>query len=178
MSSDSFDMAFPDFGGFPHFGEVPEDLHSTYLGGEFRQCSICDCALPDASAYEVQKVMRGDECVFEMAICLGCAQNLMREYSEESLAVLSGLSSRVTGRAPRGSCEFCSVPREGVDEYTSIAVCRAGTMLTPMITLCYDCVDSLHAELSQATRDTFGEFIRDNFPGVPEGLDLPVTSLV
>ena len=175
---DSLVPEFPDFDGLPRFGQVPDDLHSDYVGGAFETCSICDQALPAAEAYEVQKVMRAGECIFEMAICLRCVRGLMKDYSEESLAVIAEIGEQGIGRASRGSCEFCSVPREGVHEYTSIAVCRTDFLLTPLITLCEECVDGLHAKLSKTTRDRFEEFIRDNFPGVPEGMDLPVTTLV
>ena len=49
--------------------EIPEELHSFYEEGLFRKCTICDKDLEHLGLYEVQKVYRNKEVIFETAIC-------------------------------------------------------------------------------------------------------------
>ena len=68
----------------PDFGPIPEELRCTFTDGPFTQCSVCGKPLVDVGIYEIQKVFRAKECVFELAMCHGCLQSIASEYSEES----------------------------------------------------------------------------------------------
>jgi len=169
----------PDFSSLRARGEIPPSLHSEYHGGPFRACSICEQPVIEADAYEIQKVHRSSECVFEMAVCYPCARRLFEQYSEESRRVLLRMARTGFGASPEeGRCDLCCVAPGDTDEYTSIAVCRGHSLLSCVHLLCDPCADAMQSRLSRATRDTFEGFLRDHFPGVPAGLDLPVSSLV
>ena len=52
-------------------------------------------------------------------------------------------------------------------------------LFVPSIIMCEKCTEKLQGKLSRKTREAQGDFIKDNFPGVPEGLDVtPSPSLV
>lgn len=155
---------------------IPSELHSVYEGGPFRTCSICSGDLGDGRSYEVQKVMRGKECIFEMAVCRECGTAVARECSEESLEAMKGflLCNFKPTREPL-HCHFCGFPRSMFESYSIIGACAQESLILPAILMCERCSDALQERLSRKTRETQEDFIRDCFPGVPADLDLAPT---
>jgi len=152
---------------------IPNLLHSVYEKGPFRICCVCSQVLTDGRLYEVQKVYRGKETIFEMAICHGCGEEVAREFSEESKENMKHfLLSHFRPSTEPSHCHFCGFPRGLVPNFTIVGMCREHSLLVPSIIMCEKCGERLQQKLSRKTREAQGDFIRDNFPGVPEGLDV------
>ena len=157
-------------------GPIPPALYSFLLQRPFRQCTVCSCDLTSGCFYEIQKVYRGDEVVFEMALCQTCGESLAQEFSKESIDALKNfLASSFQPSQGTRSCHFCDFPQQPAKGYTLVGACRAEALLLPPILLCATCSEKLQSELSQKTRDRQEEFVRDNFPGVPADVDFSPT---
>jgi hypothetical protein len=155
---------------------IPDLLHSVYEKGPFRTCCMCGQVLTDGRLYEIQKVYRGKEAIFEMAICHGCGEDVAREFSQESMENMKKFLMENFKPAPEPlHCHFCGFPRALVPNFTIVGMCREHSLLVPSIIMCEKCSESLQEKLSRKTREAQGDFIRDNFPGVPEGLDVSPT---
>lgn len=152
---------------------IPELLHSTYEGGPFRTCTICSEPLEDGRLYEIEKVFRGREPVFEMAICLQCGIELAAEFSRESTQAIRGfLEERLTITRGDAVCHACGRPTSEARGRTVSAISCRGFLLGPLIVICDACEEAIQALLSEKTRRVQGDFIETHFPGVPEGLDV------
>lgn len=151
-------------------GLIPAELHSVFEGGPFRVCNVCEQVLVQKDLYEIQKVFRGKECVFEMAICRACGENLAREFSEESIAAIKGFllcNYRSSGESEPQHCQFCGFPRRLFRNFTLYGACRDQSLVFPALLMCEKCGERLGQKLSRKTRDVQGEFVRDHFPGIP-----------
>lgn len=157
--------------------------------------------------YAIEKIFRQGEVIFEYAICAACIGSIAREYSAESIEnireYLAGTSFdegaeidrllRAFGQvtedglaatadpvehSPPDACQRCGNRDSEFVEERTIAVLMVGDRVaTDVSALCGACTEGIDAVLSQKTRDVQGDFIVRNFPGVPAGLDLPVSVL-
>ena len=153
--------------------EIPKELHSFYEEGLFRKCTICEKELEHLGLYEVQKVYRDKEVIFETAICQACGEDLSKEMSLESKDAMKGfMLCNFKPTEEPDHCHFCGIPRAIFENYTVIGACRELSLLLPLIIMCEKCSEHLQGELSEKTREVQGDFIRDHFPGVPADLDL------
>jgi hypothetical protein len=159
---------------------IPELLHSVFEKGPFKTCCVCSKVLTDGRLYEIQKVFKGREAIFEMAICHGCGEEVAQEFSNESKENMKKFLVDNFRPAPEpAQCHFCGFPRNLVPNFTIVGMCQKFSLLVPSIIMCEKCTERLQGKLSRKTREAQGDFIKDNFPGVPEGLDVtPSPSLV
>lgn len=124
------------------------------------------------AVYEIQKVFRGPEVLFEMAICRRCGEQVAKEFSEESIEAMKGfLLSNFKPDKEATHCHFCTFPLALLEGWTMVGACREDRLIFPPIILCEPCSENLQQRLSKKTRDVQDEFIRDHFPGVPADLD-------
>jgi hypothetical protein len=157
----------------PYLPKIPSDLHSVYEAGPFTRCNVCEEPLRELGLYEIQKVYRGKEVIFEVALCHRCGEELVRELSQESLEAMKGFlfaNFRPTPEAEH--CHFCGFPRGLFANYTVVAACEGSALLLPRIVMCERCGERLSELLSRKTREVQSDFVRDHFPGVPADLDL------
>jgi hypothetical protein len=153
--------------------QIPKELHSFSERGPFRKCSACSVDLLKGCTYEIQKVYRDREVIFEMALCMTCGEGLSKEFSEESMEALKGfLLSSFRPSEDSCHCHFCGYPRPLTTGYTLVGTCRSQSLLMPALVLCQACGDKLQNRLSRKTREAQDDFIRQNFPGVPADLDM------
>lgn len=152
---------------------IPEILHSVYEEGPFRTCNVCGAVLTDGRLYEIQKVYRGEQVVFELAICDRCGETVSREFSEESMEKIKRhLLENFKPSDDAGHCHFCGFPRALIHNFTIVGACTETSLILPSIIMCDNCSESIQELLSRKTRDAHDDFVRDNFPGVPADLDL------
>jgi hypothetical protein len=148
---------------------IPEELHSVYEDGPFSKCNICDKLLLDQDdVYNVEKVMRRGECIFEMAVCITCATNLHRQYSKDSRKALRKFF--LEGYEPSLDTESCHLCKSASDEDSDrvlTAACARDRLVMPLVVVCSKCMERSQELLSQKTRETFRDFIETHFPGVP-----------
>jgi len=53
----------------------------------FKNCTICDCSLFDnETPYLIEKAIKGNDVIFEIAICMRCAQSMHSSLSKESIS--------------------------------------------------------------------------------------------
>ncbi len=159
---------------------IPQLLHSVFEKGPFKTCCVCSKVLTDGRLYEIQKVFKGREAIFEMAICHGCGEEVAQEFSNESKENMKKFLVDNFRPAPEpAQCHFCGFPRNLVPNFTIVGMCQKFSLLVPSIIMCEKCTERLQGKLSRKTREAQGDFIKDNFPGVPEGLDVtPSPSLI
>lgn len=152
---------------------IPSELHSDYERGPFRTCSCCRGDFGTDCLYQVQKVVRGNEALFELALCEECTQSLYREFSQESLQALKAFfRACFKSSLECWRCHFCGFARQLAKTYTIAGICRNEFLIVPAIVLCDRCGEKLQAQISKKTREAQDEFIRSTFPGVPADLDL------
>ncbi len=149
---------------------VPEILHSAFEEGPFIRCVSCDGDLTDRM-YQIQKAWRNGEVVFELAVCLECAADTMREFSAESMRRMQAFfTDRFNPSDDLESCHFCGKARSADMEYELGAACRGDQLLRPIVLVCGECSAASQENLSQKTRDAWGDFVDKNLPGIPESL--------
>ena len=66
------------------------DLFLAFDGTRFDHCTTCDSDLlePDAM-YAIERAFRGDEIVWELAICFGCRERFDQTFSDQSRVAIS-----------------------------------------------------------------------------------------
>lgn len=156
--------------------EVPEILRSEYSGRPFETCLVCRTDLADAELHIVEKMIRGGEAVMEMALCGGCAEEMSRDCSEESLQTIREVQESWAENADDDAacCAGCGKFHVSASGFVVAGYFLPGYELMRSMTVCETCHDGVQQRLSRSTRERFGEFIRDHFPGVPENIDAPV----
>ncbi len=161
--------------------EVPPEFWSAYSSGPFEHCIECGRSLLEDGAplYSIEKVMKAGETILEFAMCMGCAKSTSKEISEESRErideFLSGASIVSTGLV---RCSFCGeFQDEAEGEFERFTLARYTSMIGPGHVVCHRCQEAMEKLLSVETRRSMDDFVEKNFPGVPEGLILPVAAL-
>ncbi len=149
---------------------IPTELHSDYEERPFRICTRCGETLCDfVEGYQIAKVFRRGEVVFEYALCAPCHTGLVDEFSDESRQTLEKFyHENITIGLGSEACAICRCGRADLaePEFTLGAVCH-GTELLESLMICGACAEKSGSFISKKTQEVFGDFINDNFPGVP-----------
>ncbi|MAG58514.1 MAG: hypothetical protein CMJ83_19675 [Planctomycetes bacterium] len=190
----------------PSENGIPDVLHSVFADGPFKQCVECGQELLEsATPHAVEKVVREGEVIFEYAICASCIITIFQEYSEESLErIREYLEQEMSPLGDPGfidqllwsvgqptedaivqsregksldTCHRCGQVDAFNSEHTVTGLLVGDRLATEVSTICGACTEGLEELLSKQTKDVHDDFIRRNFPGVPEGLDLPIGAL-
>ena len=161
-------MHLPDHGG----GPIPASLHSAQHERPFTTCQVCSRALDAATSYTIVKSYRRDECVFEMAICTGCAEAEAETYSEASKAALHAFRRRMLEHLEGDGCDTCGSDLDPVRGVSVYGRCR-GDELWLVSHMCATCEEALNDALSPETRGEHDRFMQTHFPG-PPGMEQPL----
>lgn len=149
---------------------IPPELHSFYEDRPFRSCTRCGEGLFDfKNGYRVSKVYKGDEVIFEYAMCVPCLQNMMEESSEESRNRLYDFQmSRMRQVAGFDECALCDRGEESspIPEYGLVGICL-GEQIVEANKICGLCMGEMSELISKKTRESWDRFVDENFPGVP-----------
>ena len=148
---------------------IPPILYSVYEEGPFASCIACGRDLADRfTLYQVQKTWRQGEVVLEIAVCLPCLAEQVKEFSRESLAKMESFFTRAYRPTDSlDSCHFCRCAVTAEGEYEIAALCGGIYLARPPVTMCGACGARVQEGLSRKTRDSWGEFMDRNLPGVP-----------
>lgn len=167
------------FGRLEARGPIPEELWSFYEERPFKTCTRCGEGLVDfPEGYRVSKVIRGEEVIFEYALCVSCLRRMLDEASEESKQRLMEFqTSRFRHVSGLDECALCDHQRETmqVKEYGLVGIC-IGEGLAESNLICGDCMEAMSACISEQTRRSWDRFVEENFPGVPADFE-PVPSI-
>jgi len=158
----------------------------------FDACTVCDTDLPAAEdGYLVIKNFRGREVIYELGLCMACAEQLGASYSEESRAAIDGLFAEVgwidqaltRQAAPPDdwataltACALTGQSRDEFDEYQIVAACDGRDMMVNLFPYVIGTrgIEQITARLSQATQDTWDRFVGDHLGLPPELRSLPI----
>lgn len=155
-------------------GPIPEHLHSFYEGRPFLVCARCGESLADfEEGYRISKNFKRGEVVIEYALCLPCLTRMLEESSEDSKRNLARFQQeRLRGVSGFDDCAFCERTRtEARDEEFGLAGVCQGDRLLESAMICIDCMEEMHAVLSEETKRIWGRFREENFPGVPSDFE-------
>jgi hypothetical protein len=164
--------------------DIPLLFHSLEHDEPFKKCLTCNRDFGELDEpFNITKVFKGPECVFEYAICLSCKSDTFQSFSEESRKRLRSFSEdnpRLEERRERlansqnygewtAECLQCGIPLSKVTDY-SIACMGFGNHMVfdpfPMM-VCSGCEQTAQKLLSKTTRDQWDKFIFDNFECPP-----------
>ncbi len=149
---------------------IPEELHSEYEERPFLTCTRCGESLREfEEGYQVAKVFKRGEVIFEYALCAPCHSGIVDEFSSESRRALEDFfTENMTSGLGAGVCGICNRGRADLSEpeYTLGAVCLGSDLLESLM-ICSECTERSNAFISKKTQGIYGDFINDNFPGVP-----------
>lgn len=149
---------------------IPGELYSDYEERPFVCCTRCGETLADfKEGFQLAKVYRRGETIFEYALCFPCHAKMAEEFSEESREAMDRFySQNLTTGLGLGSCGVCGIDRSlsPNQEFSLGAICNGSRMIEGLM-LCGPCVERANAVISKKTRDVWNRFIGENFPGVP-----------
>lgn len=156
---------------------IPKAFYSAYDEKPFKKCLVCEESLiKPPKIYEIQKVYRGGEVIFEYAICSKCSEITLKEYSRESIQQLQEFI--MNNFVPSNSvkhCNLCGKAKEESHEYSITSLCRGNSLLNTFF-LCDTCMEDLDKLISDPTRKAIEDFVTKNFPGI--SADFPTIPMI
>lgn len=158
--------------------DIPPELQSEYEERPFQTCTRCGEMLAEIpGGYQIFKLYRRGEPIYEYALCHPCHSGLLRDFSEESRQRLAEFhSQRVSLNLGRHHCAVCGNDRADGEEFSLTAACK-GTGLLHALMVCGHCRREMHSLLSKHTREVWDRFVNDNLAGAPQGTVAPVSPL-
>lgn len=149
---------------------IPEEFYSEYEERPFLTCTRCGEKLADfAEGFQIAKVFKRDEVVFEYALCAPCHMGMIDEFSIESRTALENYyTDNMTPGLGPGRCGICNASRTElpVEEFSLGAACLGSRMLEAFM-ICSPCMETSNLLVSQKTQGIWNDFVDTNFPGVP-----------
>jgi hypothetical protein len=156
--------------------DIPHELHSEYEERPFQSCTRCGESLADVpEGYQLFKLYRRAEPIYEYALCHPCHAGLLAEFSDESRVRLAEFHTQsMTLNLGARRCAVCGHDRAEDEEYSLTAACE-GTALRHVLMVCGPCRRDMREMLSKHTREVWDRFVNDNLAGAPAGTLTPVT---
>lgn len=161
---------------------VPREFFSEYEGRPFHNCTRCGETLADfEDGYQVGKIVKRSETILEYALCHHCHTKMMEEVSEESRQSIDKFQSdNLHEKLGRNFCAVCCIAQDEIpnQEYSLVGIFESLALIESVM-ICGGCTETMNELLSEKTRGVWGDFINDNFPGIPaESLPDPSKFLV
>ena len=189
---------------------LPKLFESEYTGRPFGRCIDCDADLlgeredsdvpkntkshqdtvfdvlpPEQMYYQVQKIIVGNEAVFEYAMCRDCVKKLQVEFSNQTQTAMirfvaenvdfSQLKARVSNAEKHSvddwlsACLICNRPRVECHRYTLAGFCVGIRLVVgpgPVI-ICDNCEHRYGELISDETLRRWDRFVEDHFDSPP-----------
>jgi hypothetical protein len=156
--------------------DIPPEFHSEYEGRPFQTCTRCGEMLAEiADGYQVFKLFRRGEPIYEYAVCHPCHSGIVREFSDESRRRLEEFHrDRISLNLGRWTCAVCGDARDedAAREFSITGACQ-GHRLVHDLMICGGCRHEMDSLLSHQTREVWDRFVEENLPGVPAGTMVP-----
>ena len=142
--------------------------------------------------FVVNQSYAGDECIFELALCMDCREKMNAKLSEDSrVAMFDFMHDHIDMDARQeklgtdsdtedyiSECITCHQPRSTMNHYTLGAMFTGSALIKgpfPML-MCGTCEEALSETLSDETRNMWDRFVEEHFPGPPSEVKLPTGS--
>ena len=130
-----------------------------------------------AEGYQIFKLWRRGEVIYEYALCDPCNAGIIAEFSAESRQRLEDFHrERVSLNLGRWKCAVCGNDRAEDAEFSLSASCT-GRRLIHELMICGGCRHEMQSLLSTQTREVWERFLSENFPAPPAGSILPMELL-
>lgn len=160
----------------PIEGEIAKEFYPFDSDVPFSTCLLCKCNLIACDDYLIEKAIRGNDVIFEIAMCMDCAMKMQQELSKESLERIHQFMSRVdmTSRflffrnkqsthAP-DYLKHCLVSNSEInpnEEHQIYAHCSKGKMLYGMypFAMNQETMEEIQSLLSAKTRQALDDFM-------------------
>lgn len=171
---------------------ISPEFHSLYLDGPFQNCIDCNRELLDGGClYWIERIFRGSEPIFEMAICLECRDKITEELSKDSMMRINAyveerfdpqmrLQTTMQWDASEPSkwleqCVFTKLPRNECRDFQIAALCHGHSMSIDLMPLGFSglAAEEIQKLMSKKTRDRLGQMIQDFFGSPSEYADGP-----
>ncbi len=83
----------------------------------FKSCTMCQTQFEEDTDFLIEKAVKGNDVIFELAMCLPCAENMRKQLSEDSLKNIEKYMSSVDfeGRAQH----FVETQSDKIQDYIS-----------------------------------------------------------
>jgi hypothetical protein len=178
-----------------HSQPIPKEFHSFSLKGPFTTCIECHCDLQDKE-YFIEKAVRtypgfkAVDVIFELAVCVDCAEELRKSLSEESMKNLNAFMQKNVRTGARmnvmqtfpdepeqwtAACLVSGEKKNQISEYQIYAQCRGNQLI--METMPYmisgSVLDKMTEVLSNETLGEMDKFIGKHFGPPSLEKDLP-----
>lgn len=171
---------------------IPEELYSYNTGQPFDKCSDCGRELiKSGELYVIEKAFRqydgysAKDVVFEVAICMHCAERIKDELSEESVANMMLFFEEMMANGqqlPQGDtlsqCVVTGRKKAELPGYQINALCQGGQLspLQPPYLVSTAVLDEMNDVLSDSTRDFLEGYSQkfvgptpESYIGTPDG---------
>ena len=200
---------FPDSNEFQHsrdsesdlpepitkFLEIPKILHSVQKDAPFETCISCGANLLTSSKlYVIEKVIRRNEVIIELAMCLSCRSEQSDDGMSETSAktIQQFLNDKINFEQRLGMmaqvnqsdsidpwlerCLLSDQPAQMFSEYQVVALCKGPWIQRDFYPALISgtAAEELSDMLSKETRDWMDDFVGENF-GMPSEFCEPPT---
>lgn len=172
---------------------VPRIFHSFEKEGIFTNCTVCDSfLLEEGVSYFIEKAFKGNEVIFEYAMCDNCREGIEEEISLESMMNLGNYFMEHVDMYERyetlihkfdnsvkpwvDKCLFTAKPRIECESYQICAACEGANLIVSFLPFMVssDAAEEMQMLMSKKTRESFDGFIRDVLNPPVDFKDIPI----
>jgi len=172
---------------------IPKIFHSFELDAPFAKCSVCGNDLASSGVpYYIEKAFKGDEVVFEYAMCDNCRGEMSGELSMESMMNLGrffmenvdfvyriGELLSKFDNSVKPWLEHCAITgkqRSECEEFQICAQCENDQIVVDLAPMMISSEATLRIQelLSKKTREGFDGFIKDTLNPPVDFQDVPM----
>ena len=100
---------------FPKKGPIATTFYPFDSDKPFATCTMCHREFSKNDEYIIEKAMKGTDVIFELAMCLTCAEDMRKHLSKDSLKRIEAYMSRVDFEAR--AQHFRDQPSNNVQDY-------------------------------------------------------------
>lgn len=99
----------------PKRGPIATSFYPFDSDEPFSACTMCQRIFSEDEDYIIEKAIKGSDVIFEIAMCLSCAEDIRKQLSRDSLERIEAYMSRVDFNAR--AQHFISQPSSDIQDY-------------------------------------------------------------
>ena len=100
----------------PHSGPIAKDFYPFDSDKPFATCTMCQNELAQSSDYIIEKARKDADVIFELAMCLPCAEKMRNQLSKDSKSRIENyMDARVDFKAR--AQHFLDNPSDNINDY-------------------------------------------------------------
>ena len=142
----------------------------------FQECTMCKLKFEEETDFLIEKAVKGNDVIFEIAMCLPCAENMRKQLSAESIERIEEFMSGVDfeERANHflnnqsdeiddyiGKCLVSGKPIDKNEEHQIYAYCQGGEMIYSALpyAISGEIMEQVQELLSPETKQELDDFM-------------------